>query len=233
MKISIIIPVYNEERTIRDILKRVAAVDLPVKREIVVVDDGSTDATPEFINRFFDENEEFVQVHTSLINIGKGVSVRMGLEKATGDIILIQDADKELSPEDIPSIIEPIVEGEKKAVFGSRLLEGKEKMFWKGYLANKFLVFLVNILYGAGLTDVETGYKAFKKELTDKLKLKSIGFEWEIEITTKLLRKNVEIGEVPVDYDPRSAMEGKIIGWWDGIKAIYYIVKNRLKKRIN
>ncbi len=227
MRVSIVIPVYNEERTISDILRRVIDATEGFDREIVVVNDGSTDSTAILLNEFCNGSNSFIEIHTSLINIGKGVSVRIGLEKATGDIILLQDADKELDPADIPAILEPLISGKADAVFGSRLLNGKKHMFFLGYLANKLLSFLVNVLYGASLSDVETGYKAFRREILEKLKFKSIGFEWEIEITAKLLRLGVKIHEVPILYDPRSEKDGKTIGWWDGFKAIYYIFKYR------
>ncbi len=231
MKVSIVIPVYNEERTISDILRKVAAIEIDADLEIIVVDDGSSDTTPELIKEFSKDNRIFTEVHSSLINIGKGVSVRIGIEKAQGDIILLQDGDSELDPSDIPAILEPLISGKADAVFGSRLLNGKGHMFLNGYFANKLLAFLVNLLYRSKLSDVETGYKAFRKELVRKLKFRSVGFEWEIEITAKLLRLETEIYEVPVSYDPRSGMEGKTIGWWDGIKAIYYIFKYRFQKK--
>ncbi|MEW6103065.1 MAG: glycosyltransferase family 2 protein [bacterium] len=223
--LSVIIPVYNEELTIREVIEKV--FEVPIEKEIIIVDDGSTDRTAEILEQ---EKDKINIIYNSLINIGKGAAVRIGLEHAKGDVVILQDGDLECNPEEYPEILNPIIEGKADVVYGSRFMkkEGRKNTSLANYLANKFLSGLTNILYGANLSDMETAYKAFKTEVIKKIKLKSLGFEIEPEITAKLLRLGYKIKEVPISYHPRRIKEGKKIGFMDGIKSIYCLFKYRL-----
>jgi glycosyltransferase involved in cell wall biosynthesis len=227
MKLSVVIPVYNEELTIKEIIDRVLAV--PIDKEMIVVDDGSTDRTPEILKS---TKDKVTVVYNSLINIGKGAAIRIGFEQVKGDIIIIQDADLELDPSEYPRIIEPIIEGRADVVYGSRFFGGRgmRETNLTNYLANKLLTHLTNILYGSHLTDMETAYKCFRLDVIKKMRLKSIGFEIEPELTAKALRLGYKIYEVPISYHPRRISEGKKIGFMDGIKAIYFLFKYRFCK---
>jgi len=225
LKLSVVIPVYNEESTIDEVVRKVLRTEVPLEKEIVIVDDGSTDRTPRILKKF--KNNRIITVITSVINIGKGVAVRIGFEHATGDIIIIQDADLELDPEEYPQLIRPILEGETKVVYGSRFL-GERRVRWTAsFFANQFLVFLTNLLYNSSLTDIETAYKVISREVLDKIRLRCIGFEFETEITAKLLRLGYKIVEVPISYHPRTTEEGKKVGWKDGMMAVYCLLKFR------
>ncbi len=227
MKLSVVIPVYNEKLTIKEIIDRVLAV--PIDKEMIVVDDGSTDRTPEILKS---TKDKVTVVYNSLINIGKGAAIRIGFEQVKGDIIIIQDADLELDPSEYPRIIEPIIEGRADVVYGSRFFGGRgmRETNLTNYLANKLLTHLTNILYGSHLTDMETAYKCFRLDVIKKMRLKSIGFEIEPELTAKALRLGYKIYEVPISYHPRRISEGKKIGFMDGIKAIYFLFKYRFCK---
>lgn len=226
MKLSVIIPVYNEFDTIADVIEKVRKV--PIDKQIIVVDDGSTDGTSEALVKFI--GKPGIIVHRSMINLGKGAAVRIGYKYATGDAVIIQDADLELDPNEYPRIIEPIESGDADVVYGSRFLELKHKIKFINLFANKTLVFLTNLLYGAHLTDMETCYKLLKIEVVRSLELKAMGFEIEPEITTKVLKAGYKIIEVPITYIPRTAEEGKKIGWKDGFKAIWHLLKYRFKR---
>jgi len=227
MKLSIIIPVYNENKTFDEVLKRVRLVQLPVgvEREIIVVDDASTDGTNEKIER---ENEIVVISHEE--NLGKGISVIDGLNKASGDIIIIQDADREYDPSDYGRLIEPILKKEAEVVYGSRFLnpDVRRKMFFSQYWSNRILTLLSNLLTGLKLTDMETCYKVMNRKVVDeiKLKLRSNRFGIEPEITA--LVKKFKVVEVPISYYGRSREEGKKIDWKDGLAAVGHIIKNNL-----
>ena len=227
MKLSVVIPVYNEELTIKEIIDRVLAV--PIDKEIIVVDDGSTDRTPEILKG---SKDKVTIVYNSLINIGKGAAIRIGFEQVKGDIVIIQDADLELDPSEYPRIIEPIMEGKADVVYGSRFLgkRGRKETSLLNYLANKLLAFLTNLLYGSHLTDMETAYKCFRVDVIKRMRLKSLGFEIEPELTAKTLRLGYKIYEVPISYHPRRIEEGKKIGFMDGIKAVYYLFEYRFCK---
>jgi glycosyltransferase involved in cell wall biosynthesis len=229
MKLSVIIPVYNERSTIEEVIRRVASVPLEIEREIIVADDGSRDGTAEVLRRV--ATEHVIKVHTCLINLGKGAAVRFGLEYASGDIILIQDADLELNPEEYPRLIEPILRGRAQVVYGSRFRQPNPGVAVKTRVANHVLVWLTNLLYGSRLTDMESAYKVFHREAISRIRLRAVGFEFEPEITAKLLRLGYHIAETPVSYRPRTSAEGKKIGWRDGVKAILCLVRYRLGPR--
>ncbi len=223
MKLSIITPVYNEEKTVSDVIRMVSSVKYPIEHEHIIVNDGSTDRTAEIILRTKGNDVKFINLPK---NSGKGFATRRGLEESSGDIFIIQDADLEYNPEQIPMIIRHILDGKTEVVFGSRFL--CEQKGYKNHLysfGNKFLTFLTNMIYGARLTDMETCYKAFTKNVLDSLDLKSTRFDFEPEITVKIIKKKFRILEVPITVNPRRHKEGKKITWRDGVKALYYLVK--------
>ncbi len=229
MKLSIIIPVYNEEMTIGELLDRVIRVDLgDIEREIIVADDGSTDTSAAVAETRRRQWPNLIHIHTNPINLGKGAAVRLGLHHATGDIMLIQDADLELNPEEYGSLLQPIFDGETNVVYGSRFLNAKkEDISLRTRLANRFLTILTNILYGARLSDMETAYKVFRREALDGIRLRCVQFDFEPEITARLCRAGQKIVEVPISYNPRRADEGKKISWIDGVEAIYTLLRIR------
>jgi glycosyltransferase involved in cell wall biosynthesis len=230
-KLSVIVPVYNEQSTIAEIIDRVCAVQLEeLDIEVIISDDGSADDTPTILEDIAQNHPEIKKVHTSLINLGKGAAIRYGMEFATGDILLIQDADLELNPQEYPRLLAPILNGETQVVYGSRFLnQQNQNIPRKTRLANRFLSWLTNRLYGSRLTDMATGYKVFRREVIDGLTLKSARFEFEPEVTAKLLLARHKIVEVPVSYNPRTEDEGKTIGWFDGFEYIYTLFKIRLQ----
>jgi len=220
VKVSIIIPVYNEEATIEEVIRRVKEVDLD--KEIIVVDDCSTDCTPELLQR-----SNGVRIIKSATNRGKGAAIRAGLEQATGDIVVIQDADLEYWPEDIPALVEPIIAGRADMVYGSRFLKGRPYMRWQNYLANKLLAFAASILYLRRVTDEATCYKAFRMDLLRSIRLTCTRFEFCPEVTARLLKRGVRYLEVPVRYKARSLEQGKKIRAIDGLIALWTLVKYR------
>lgn len=223
MKLSVVIPVYNEVNTIEEILAQVRAVNLA--DEIIIVDDGSTDGTRDKLKA--QESQLATVVIYQARNQGKGAAVRAGIDRATGDIILIQDADLEYDPRDYAMMIRPIQEGRVKVVYGSRFLGPRKAMNFWNMLANKFLTLMTNILYNAILSDMETGYKAFKADVIKGIPLRSKRFEVEPEMTAKVLKRHHRIFEVPISYYGREVNEGKKIRWYEAPKAVWTLLKYR------
>jgi dolichol-phosphate mannosyltransferase len=235
MKLSIIIPVFNEEKTIKHILERVENVSLKnVEKEIIIVDDGSTDQTPKIIKEIAKKNTHIFIRHKK--NSGKGSAIQSGFHKATGDYILIQDADLEYDPSYIPSLLIPILKKKARVVYGTRLnrlpnitREERTLQFFIHYFGNRFLSFMVSILYGAWLTDIETGYKMIPKEFLNEMTILSKGFDIEAEITVKLLKKGYSISEVPIQANPRGYNEGKKLQTIpEGLRALKIILTYKL-----
>jgi len=228
-KVSIVIPVYNEERTIERVIAAVTAVDLSplgLEREIVVVDDGSRDTTLARLNGI---GNSLVKVIQHQRNQGKGAAIRTGLKHVTGDVVLIQDADMEYDPQDYPTLLRPIVEGRAQVVYGSRFLKARRpaNMSIPHLWGNRFLTWLVNLLYGAGLTDLETCYKVFRTEVIQSVNLRCQQFEFCPEVTAKLCKKGLRITEVPISYLGRTVEEGKKIAWKDGRQAVTALLRYR------
>lgn len=224
MKISIIIPVYNEEKTVLRLLERVHSVDLPLEKEILVIDDGSTDATARLL-----KEAENIRLIMHEKNAGKGAAIRTGIRAATGDIILIQDADLEYDPDDYSRLIAPILSDGSDVVYGSRFLETRNRYRLHTYLANRFLSFLTHLLTPLPVTDMETCYKAFRADIIKSIDLVENRFGIEPEITVKMsLLPGIRYKEVPISYSGRSMKEGKKIRWHDGAFAIWCLFKYRL-----
>lgn len=236
MKLSIIIPAFNEENTISQVLDRVINLEFPpdflIDKEVILVNDGSTDETLKRIREF--DNDDSLMVITLHQNLGKGSAIKTGLEHVSGDYVIIQDADLELDPRDIAKMVERSVFGNSEIIYGSRfhtLSKRSSNVPWIILIANKILTGYTNLLFGCGLTDMATCYKLIKTDIINKLNLKCTGFEFEPEITAKLLRLGYKIIEVPVGYRPRSYKEGKKIGWIDGFNYLYILTKFRLIKK--
>jgi glycosyltransferase involved in cell wall biosynthesis len=226
LTLSVIIPCYNEEAFIEGVLIRVLKVGLA--NEIIIVDDGSTDATREILKKIEEEKHPEVRIIYHERNQGKGAAVVTGFRAATGDILLIQDADYEYNPEEYPKLLKPLQEGITQVVYGSRFMGGSRKAmkFWN-MVANKLLTFTTNILYDAILTDMETCYKVFRAEVVKKMNIRARGFEFEPEVTAKVLKQKIRIFEVAIDYTAREEEEGKKIRWTDGPKALWALLKYR------
>jgi glycosyltransferase involved in cell wall biosynthesis len=225
-KLSVVIPVYNEEKYISTTIQRVLDVKLEeVSIEIVVVDDGSKDRTVEILHDLAAEHPE-IKVFQQPVNMGKGATLRRGFQEASGDIILIQDADLEYDPGDYPTLLKPILDDKADVVFGSRFLGGPHRVlyFWH-FAGNQFLTLLSNITTNLNLTDMETGYKVFRAEVIKGIPLKSNRFGFEPEVTAKIARRGWRIFETQISYFGRSYAEGKKIGWKDGFQAIYCIIR--------
>lgn len=225
MKVTILIPVYNEVNVLPMVLDRVMKAELPAgcTKEIVIVDDGSTDGTTELLERY----RELVVVHHSVENFGKGAAIRIGLRKASGDIVLIQDGDLEYDPRDYVAVLQPIVNGEAKVVYGSRFRGNLKGMKFANWVANKLLTWTANLLYGCRITDEATAYKAFHVDVLNGMRLRCMRFEFCPEVTAKVRRTGHEIHEVPIRYNARGILEGKKIRWQDGFHAMWTLVKYR------
>ena len=226
--LSIIVPVYNEETTVGAVVERLLAIELPVAREIVVVNDGSTDGTRGVLDTLPSHPDVLRIVHAP-VNAGKGRAIRIGFEQARGSIVAIQDADLELDPSELAKLVAPILAGEANAVYGSRFLHGTQGAPFLSVAANRFLTGLTNVLYGSRLTDMETCYKVMRLDVARALQLTANRFDIEPEITAKLLRAGHEIVERPVRFEPRSRAQGKKIGWRDGVYAIVVLMRLRLR----
>jgi glycosyltransferase involved in cell wall biosynthesis len=225
MTLSIVMPVYNECNTIEEILKRVESTDLV--DEIVIIDDGSIDGTRDILQKIQTAHPK-VQLILHEKNKGKGAAVRTGIKAASCDLLLIQDADLEYDPRDYPALVKPISDGVADVVFGSRFLGAPHRsaMFWH-MVANKLLTFMTNILYNSILTDMETGYKLFRREIIQSIPIRANRFDFEPEITAKLLKRNLRIVEVPISFYPREYSEGKKIGLKDAFEAVWTLLKYR------
>lgn len=226
MQLSIIIPCFNERNYLPQIVKKIELVKVPgILKQIIIVDDGSTDGTSDLIKKEFPQYTLIVSDR----NYGKAHAIRLGLPKATGDIVLIQDADLEYDPADYSALIKPFIEDNAQVVYGSRILKsGNGKSSELYYLGGRFLSLITNIIYGAKVTDEATGYKLFKKGLLEELDLQSTGFEFCPEVTAKILKRKIKIYEVPISYYPRSKKEGKKINAIkDGLIAVWTLLKYR------
>jgi len=224
MKISVIIPVYNECNTIQEIIRRVQATGIP--NEIIIVDDGSSDGTRQVLAEMKEKEKVRVIMHEK--NIGKGSAVRTGFTHATGDVIIIQDADLEYDPREYPNLLKPIQEGLADVVYGSRFLGAARRpiLFWN-MVANKILTLVTNILYNNILSDMETGYKVFRREVVDGMTLHAKRFDFEPEFTAKILKRKYSIVEVPIAFYPRDYSQGKKIHMRDAFEAMWTLVKYR------
>ena len=230
--VSVIVPVYNEQATVEQLLRRVE--DLPFRSELIVVDDGSHDGTPGVLERLLKDRLVGLQVITHDQNRGKGAAVRTGIAASRGGVVVIQDADLEYDPHDLPRVVNPVLEGYADVVYGSRLRGGGEPqrahMFWH-YAGNRLLTLITNVLYNTTISDMEVGYKAFRGDLIRSIPLTANGFDFEPEVTAKLLRRgDVRLYEVPISYYGRTYEEGKKITWRDGITALATLLRWRFKR---
>ncbi len=228
VRISIVIPVYNEYRSLPLVLERVLAAPLPegCEKEIIVVDDGSTDGTADLIDHY--AGSPLLLIHHTVINFGKGAAIRVGLAKATGDYILIQDGDTEYDPAEYPTILGPLVAGQSPVVYGSRFRQGRPRgMKLANWLANRILTRTTNLLYRATITDEATGTKAFRADVLRSIRLQCLGFEFCPEVTAKVLRMGHTILEVPITYNARGIPDGKKIRWHHGIEALWTLIRYR------
>lgn len=225
MKLSVIMPVYNERNTIQEILRRVRSVDLgEMAKEIIVVDDASSDGTFDILRL---EEDSSVRVFKHRVNQGKGAAIRTALPHATGDFVIIQDADLEYDPDDYRALLAPLLKKKAQVVYGSRFTGERRNMLYWHMLGNKFLSLLTNVLYNTTLSDMETCYKLFDRKVLEGIRIRSDRFNFEPEITAKILKKKIRIYEVPISYAGREYEEGKKITWRDGFSALWALIKYR------
>ena len=245
--LSIVIPIYNEVTSLKELLQQVADVEIGMKKELILVDDFSTDGTRDILREIEDtqENPDGIRGYLAInehtengdeisvkvfyhdVNKGKGATLRTGFQHITGEITLIQDADLEYDPKDYPQLLQPILNGEADVVYGSRFMEGKQTGLMRSYVANQFLTTLANIVNGTKLTDMETCYKVMQTSILKEISLYSDRFGFEPEITAKLAKRKCKIVEVPITYHGRDYHEGKTVSWKDGVAAIFHILRFR------
>ncbi len=223
-KLSVIVPVFNERNTVVEIVRRMRAVELPVDREIVIIDDGSDDGTRAVLAQLGDSTVRVV-LHPQ--NQGKGSAIRTGLDHVTGDLVIVQDADLEYDPDDWPKLLAPVLKGRATVVYGSRFTGERRNMLFLHWVGNRFLSLVTNVLYNTTLSDMETCYKLFDRRVLDGIELRAVRFEVEPELTAKILRRGIRIYEVPISYSGREVNEGKKITWRDGLVALWTLVKYR------
>ena len=226
-KLSIVIPIYNEAEHLEEILNQIDAVDIGMEKELILVDDCSTDGTREILETLQNIESNSAKIFYHEINRGKGATLRTGFQHVTGDITLIQDADLEYDPQDYPKLLKPILENEANVVYGSRFMEGRQHGLLRSYFANRFLTSLSNFVNGTEITDMETCYKVIKTDILKDITLCSDRFGFEPEITAKLAKRKCKIVEVPISYRGRDYHEGKTVSWKDGVAAIYHIIRFR------
>jgi len=235
VKLSVLIPVYNEERTLQEVVRRVRSIELP--KEIILVDDGSTDRSREILTQLQQQSERApeplneIRIFFQPANQGKGAAIKVALDHARGDVIIIQDADLEYDPDDYPALLEPIERGLADVVYGTRFAGGgahRVLFFWHS-LGNRMLTLVSNMLTNLNLSDMEVGYKMFRAEVLKSIKLESKRFGFEPEVTLKLAKKGYRFYEVPISYHGRTYQEGKKITWKDGVSALFYMLRFRLK----
>jgi len=228
-KLSVIVPVFNERQTVVEIVRRMRAVDLPLELEILMVDDASSDGTGSALSYLEDST---VRVLRHNENRGKGAAIRTALPYASGDLIIIQDADLEYDPEDWLLLLAPVFKGRAQVVYGSRFTGERRNMMYWHWVGNRFLSWITNVLYNTTLSDMETCYKLFEREVLQGLTIESDRFEFEPEITAKVLRRGYRIYEVPISYTGRDTDEGKKITWKDGFGALTTLVRFRIKRKV-
>ncbi|MCG9126617.1 glycosyltransferase family 2 protein [Candidatus Poribacteria bacterium] len=226
-KLSIVIPIYNEAEHLEEILRQIEAVEIGMEKEMILVDDCSTDGTREILKKLEESTENTAKIFYHEVNRGKGATVRTGFEHITGEITLVQDADLEYDPNDYPKLLQPILDDTADVVYGSRFMQGRQEGLLRSYLANRFLTFLANVVNGTKLTDMETCYKVIKTDILKDISLSSDRFGFEPEITAKLAKRKCKIIDVPISYRGRDYDEGKTVSWKDGIAAIIHIFRFR------
>ena len=226
--LTVVVPVYNERATVGEAIRRLREAPLAVEREIIIVDDGSTDGTLDILHRLSDST---IRVVSYPENQGKGTAVRRGIDEAKGDLIVVQDADLEYDPRDLARLLRPLLEGQARVVYGSRLTGERRNMFFWHWVGNRFLSLMTNVLYNTTLSDMETCYKMFDADLLRSFNLKAKRFDFEPEVTATALRLGERIWEVPITYSGRELHEGKKISWRDGFPALATLFKVRFKRK--